>query len=92
VILYHVHQDSSGVMIINAFLTIGKLIKKEAYLKNSIINTFLKRFCDGDHDCKNGEDEITTICKNGNFSCPEEYFKCDSGRCINKNFVCDGGN
>ncbi len=51
----------------------------------------LIRFCDGDRDCLGGEDEPASTCRSGNYTCPPEFFKCDSGRCINRDFVCDGG-
>jgi hypothetical protein len=38
------------------------------------------------------KDEPTNVCRAGNYTCPPEFFKCGSGRCINKEFVCDGGN
>ena len=48
-------------------------------------------FCDNDRDCPNGEDEPVNNCRYGNYTCAPGMFKCDSGRCIDRNFVCDGG-
>ncbi|XP_055326468.1 uro-adherence factor A-like isoform X3 [Sitodiplosis mosellana] len=39
--------------------------------------------CDGKVDCIGGEDE--RLC-----DCPEDHFKCNTGRCVPHHYVCDG--
>lgn len=39
--------------------------------------------CDDEIDCLNGEDERPC-------NCPSDYFKCQSGGCVQKQYVCDG--
>uniref|UniRef100_A0A8C7WKZ3 Very low density lipoprotein receptor n=1 Tax=Oncorhynchus mykiss TaxID=8022 RepID=A0A8C7WKZ3_ONCMY len=55
--------------------------------------------CDGEKDCDNGEDEIncgesillsTPFTHTGNITCASLEFTCASGRCISRNFVCNG--
>jgi low density lipoprotein-related protein 2 len=45
-------------------------------------------FCDGDRDCSGGEDEPASVCRTGNYTCPNEFFKCDSGlKCFLFNYI-----
>lgn len=90
--LFSVHQLNLDAEIIVVYLLIGKI--KDLFRINNyfIVSLFcFFRYCDGDRDCPDGEDEPANVCQTGNYTCPSEFFKCDSGRCINKDFVCDGG-
>ncbi|KAL3276424.1 hypothetical protein HHI36_011809 [Cryptolaemus montrouzieri] len=59
-----------------------------------------QQICDGIPQCKNGEDEDSSMCEGRNYSChlsgscvcPRDHLTCANGRCVHKEKFCDRNN